>query len=300
MNRFRLALLVAAIAVGNIWASPASARVVCNEFNLVTQVVGRQVAFRLETDLPPGTSVMASVRRQWWTIGGKETMSSAYYGEKTTVGELRELVEVTLDDTEWKKKLAEGQRVLSVFGEPSQIRSISDSVIVDLVVPVGQASPAFGRGNKDLHGPFVEERPLRTISAEKALRIPIREPAGDASRKTKKRSSAPEFKLRPGYVICESDLQLMWFVAMTHEDLFKPQPKGTKMPLEVRGKKAQKALRESWCGTTDDLEFFSAEIMEDCTAQLSYPNGGCRKIRVRPKNSDHWTTWHTFGDALSK
>ena len=97
MNRFRLALLVAAIAVGNIWASPASARVVCNEFNLVTEVVGRQIAFRLETDLPPGTGVMASVRRQWWTIGGKETMSSAYYGEKTTVGELRELVEVTLD-----------------------------------------------------------------------------------------------------------------------------------------------------------------------------------------------------------
>lgn len=300
MNRSGLVPIFAAIAVGIIWVGSASALVVCNEFNLVTEVTGRQIAFRLETDLPHGTSVMASVERKWWTVGGKETMVSAYYEEKTTVGELRELVEVTLDDTEWKKKLAEGQRILSVFGEPSQIRSISDSVIVGLVVPVGQANPAFGRGNKDLHGPLVEERPLRTISAEKRLRIPIGVADGDAARKTKKRSPAPEFKLRPGYVICESDLQLMWFVAMTHEDLFKPQPKGTKMPLEVRGKKAQKALRESWCGTTDDLEFFSAEIMEDCTAQLSYPNGGCRKIRVRPKNSDHWTTWYTFGDALSK
>lgn len=112
--------------------------------------------------------------------------------------------------------------------------------------------------------------------------------------------------LKPGYVVCESGGQLRWFIDLkSMDDLWKPHPKNWKLPVHLDSgthfrSEAAKALQRVWCTATSDLGSYTAEVLENCDKHLPYPNGGCRKIRIHPGKSQHWTTWYTFGDAILK
>jgi hypothetical protein len=108
----------------------------------------------LDTDLPDQTDLMVSVDRHFRTREDSETYSVEYFSAKTKVGEWRTLHAITLDDAEWGGRLDDRQRMLSQLGEPFSVRTISDQIEIDFVVPMIQ-DPPFTRWNANLRGGVV-------------------------------------------------------------------------------------------------------------------------------------------------
>lgn len=165
-------------AVVHLSISFASAKVICNQFDVITEVTGRQVAFRLSTDLPDETTVMSSVSRLYWQEGSSEAYFCSYYSQRTTIRELKQLIIVNIDDMKFKNELKKKQKMFALSGEPFWVTRISDDVELYLTVPINQDNPAFGKGNKNLEGPFVSKEGLRTIRVEKRFNIPFDEENG--------------------------------------------------------------------------------------------------------------------------
>jgi hypothetical protein len=158
----------------------ATTGVVCNEFDIIVEVVDRELTFLLSTDLPNDTTIMASVSRQYWQEGSDEAYSGGYFSRKTTVFDLKRPIKAMIDDTRWKNELEKTQKLFASIGEPFQVSKISDEVEIGLTVPINQKNPVFGKSNKYLEGPFVSTEGLRTIRIEKKFSVPFdREGAGD-------------------------------------------------------------------------------------------------------------------------
>lgn len=178
MKRNILFLAIATVVV-QPFSSLSFAKVVCNQFDVITEIYEKQISFRLATDLPGDTTIMASISRLYWQKGSSEAHFGAYYNQRTTVRELKQFAQVIIDDERWKNKLTKRQKMFSSFGEPFEVRRISDEVELYLTVPINQDNPAFGRGNKNLEGPFVSKEGLRTIRVEKRFNIPFGKEQGE-------------------------------------------------------------------------------------------------------------------------
>jgi len=62
-------LFVLVSAIFHLSLDVAASGVVCNEFDVTAEISGRELVFRLSTDLPYDTIVMASVSRLYWQEG---------------------------------------------------------------------------------------------------------------------------------------------------------------------------------------------------------------------------------------
>lgn len=151
-------LLVLAAASARFSIHIAAAEVVSNKFDVIAEVSGREIIFRLSTDLPNDTTVMASVSRLYWQEGSGEIYWGTYFDRRTSVRELKQPLRVRIDDTKWKNKLKKKQKMFALFGEPFQVRKIGDEVELNLTVPINQ---------------FVSRKGLRTIRVEKKFSIPF-------------------------------------------------------------------------------------------------------------------------------
>lgn len=151
-----------------------SLKVVCNKFNVQATLKDSKLTFSLDTDLPDNTKVMVSVCRLYWKRESSEAYVINYYETKSTVGALRYLSMVKLDDERWSLDLQKKQTLLAKMGEPFEISRISDDVKLDMTVPINQDNPAFGNRNKNLVGPMVTDSgSLRVISVEKKFKAPL-------------------------------------------------------------------------------------------------------------------------------
>jgi hypothetical protein len=169
----RMALLLVLAAASTYFSLDiVSAGIVCNEFDVIAEVSGREVIFRLSTDLPNDTTVMVSVSRLYWREGSGEVYVGSYFNRRTSVRELKQPVRVMIDDSRWKNDLKKKQKIFASFGAPFQVRKISDEIELDLTVPANQSNPAFGEGNSNLEGPFVSRKGLRTIRVERKFSFP--------------------------------------------------------------------------------------------------------------------------------
>ena len=150
-----------------------SLKVVCNKFNVQATLKDSKLTFSLDTDLPDNTKVMVSVCRLYWKSGSSKAYVISYHQTKSSVGALRYLSMVKLDDDRWSLDLQKKQKLLAKMGEPFEISRISDDVKIDLTVPINQDNPAFGHRNKNLVGPMVTDSgSLRVISVEKKFKAP--------------------------------------------------------------------------------------------------------------------------------
>jgi hypothetical protein len=151
-----------------------SLKVVCNKFKVHATLKDSKLTFSLDTDLPDNTKVMVSVCRFYWKRGSSEAYVTNYYETKSTVGALRYLSMVKLDDDRWGLDLQKKQKLLAKRGEPFEISKISDDLELDMTVPINQDNPAFGHRNKNLVGPMVTDSgSLRVISVEKKFKAPL-------------------------------------------------------------------------------------------------------------------------------
>jgi hypothetical protein len=62
------------------------AQVVCNQFDLLTNLRGNVLYLAVQTDLPDNTVLMVSVSRSYLEKGNSATCSCDYLSEKSTVG----------------------------------------------------------------------------------------------------------------------------------------------------------------------------------------------------------------------
>jgi hypothetical protein len=149
-----------------------SAKVICNKFDLNSDINNNIVKFWLSTDLPDDTNVMTSVCRLYWKKNDKETYILCYYQSKSTVNELKNPVVVEINDSVFKKKLEEKQQFLAKIGEPFEVSKISDEVKIGLTVPINQKNTNFGLRNANLEGSkVINDKGLNIIKIEKTFKI---------------------------------------------------------------------------------------------------------------------------------
>lgn len=149
-----------------------SAKVICNKFDLNSDINNNIVKFWLSTDLPDDTNVMTSVCRLYWKKNDKETYILCYYQSKSTVNELKNPVVVEINDSVFKKKLEEKQQFLAKIGEPFEVSKISDEVTIGLTVPINQKNSNFGLRNSNLEGSnVINDNGLNIIKIEKTFKI---------------------------------------------------------------------------------------------------------------------------------
>jgi len=157
-------------------------KVVSDTFEIRHHLDGRTLTFVLVTDLPDNTDLMVGVRRRYKERGSAEDYSIDFFSEKSKVGAWRSPHQITLDNDAWTAKLEEQQRIMARVGEPFEVRSIADDVLISLTVPVNQPDPRFGQRNANLVGAVVEQSgTLRIIDIERSIPYPregeIRNPA---------------------------------------------------------------------------------------------------------------------------
>lgn len=153
---------------------PVITKVFCSRFNVNTVLIGREIQFWLDTDLPGDTIVMVNVSRPYWVKGRPGTYFGSYYGNWSTVQELRNPETIILDDNEWKSQVEQKHSLTKPIGEPLQLSKISDEVELYIAVPINQNNPAFGRRNANLEGPMVRaDHGFKIIKEEKMFTVPF-------------------------------------------------------------------------------------------------------------------------------
>ena len=58
-----------AASLSSLTVGITSLGVVCNELDIIAEASGRELTFRLSSDLPDNTEIMVSVSRQYWEEG---------------------------------------------------------------------------------------------------------------------------------------------------------------------------------------------------------------------------------------
>jgi len=134
---------------------PAEAEVVCNKFNLVTNITNSTLDLSIDTDLPENTVVMVSVSRSYLEKGNPSTYSVDYFSEKSTIGKWKSKHIISIASEEWKTALRIKQEEMSRLGLGFDVASISDKITVSMVVPINQPDPRFGERNSKLTGKAV-------------------------------------------------------------------------------------------------------------------------------------------------
>ncbi len=154
---------------------PGSAenQIVCDRFELVTEVTGSTLYFFIDTDLPDNAAVMVSVSRSYLERGNPDTYSVAYFSEKSTIGKWKSKQSISLSSEDWKTALKAKQEEMSRFGLGFDVASISNNISVSMVVPINQPDPKFGIRNKNLLGKAVKDNGIRIVEDEIEIDYPL-------------------------------------------------------------------------------------------------------------------------------
>ncbi len=150
--------------------------VVCDRFKIVTNLTGSILELSVDTDLPDNTDVMVGVSRYYFEKGNKEEQSVEYFSEKGKIGKWRSKQNISLDADMWKSELKEKQKELARIGLGFDVSSISDKITIQMIVPINQADPMFGKQNSNLTGKSVKASGLRIVKDEVKIRYPLRSP----------------------------------------------------------------------------------------------------------------------------
>jgi len=147
--------------------------VTCDRFEPQATLEGSQLTVSLDTDLPDSTVVMVSVSRSYWAGTPLQEYPIDYLESRSTVGEWRKPRVVSVDHAVWRRKLDERVRLLAAAGEPVKVVRPDADVAVSFTVPVNQADPRFGAGNRNLVGKKVATTGLRVVWAERKVSHPF-------------------------------------------------------------------------------------------------------------------------------
>lgn len=147
----------------------------CDKFEIVEQVDGDSLGIRLETDLPPDTTIMVGVSRSYRELGEPNVdYSIDYLAEKSTVAAWSQMKYISISDAVWESSLKAKQREMASYGLGFRVASTDEMIDIRFVVPVNQLNPQFDENNLNLSGLAVEGTRLKHCRAEKSFVKPLR------------------------------------------------------------------------------------------------------------------------------
>lgn len=130
--------------------------VICDTFELITNIQGSMLELSLDTDLPDDTVISVTVGRSYWAQGNSKEYSRRYFDQESTVGEWRSRHEIDIDPAGWKRNLKDFQAKIAKATVGFEVARISDDIEVSIIVPINmQTNAAFGDRNKNLKGEAV-------------------------------------------------------------------------------------------------------------------------------------------------
>jgi len=156
--------------------SATETQIVCDKFELVAKVVGSTLDFSIDTDLPDNAVVMASVSRSYLKKGDSNTYPLDYFSEKSTIGKWKSEHSISIADEVWETALKARQEKMSRLGIGFDVASISDKIMVRMVVPINQPDPKFGDQNQNLTGKAVSTKGIRVVEDEVEIDYPLNAP----------------------------------------------------------------------------------------------------------------------------
>lgn len=151
-------------------------KIVCNKFELVTNVTGSTLDFSVDTDLPNNAVVMVGVSRSYLEKGNPDRYSVDYFSEKSTIGKWKSEHSISIASEDWKTALRVKQEEMSRIGLGFDVASISDKITVSMVVPINQPDPKFGDQNQNLTGKAVRTKGIRVVEDEIEIDYPLNAP----------------------------------------------------------------------------------------------------------------------------
>ncbi len=163
-------LLVFAFAARAVLAQT----ITCDRFEPQVTLEGSRLTVSLDTDLPDSTTVMVSVSRSYWAGSPLQQYPIDYLETtRSTVGEWRKPHSVGVDHAAWRRKLDDRMRTLAAAGIPDKVVKIDAHVVVSFTVPINQADPRFGTGNRNLVGKKIATTSLRVVQGERRVNHPF-------------------------------------------------------------------------------------------------------------------------------
>lgn len=131
-------------------------QIVCDTFEITTDMTEKGLSLSLNTDLPDFSEIMVSVSRSYFEKGNDSPFSLEYFSEKSTVGQWRVSKNITLNNATWKSELEDKQKEMAKLNLGFEVDKISEQIDVRMVLPVRQKNPIFGEDNQNLIGKAVK------------------------------------------------------------------------------------------------------------------------------------------------
>ncbi len=155
-DRDRTEPVTTAEPVKNAGSLKSAESVICDTFELTTNIRGSLLELSLDTDLPDDTVISITVDRSYWEQGNTEEYSRRYFDRESTVGEWRSTHEIDIGPAGWKRNLKEFQEKRAKAAHGFEVARISDNIEVSIIAPINmQTNAAFGDRNKNLKGKAV-------------------------------------------------------------------------------------------------------------------------------------------------
>jgi hypothetical protein len=135
-----------------------------------------RVRLSIKTDLPDTTEVTVNISRYYTNAKDGEEYAITYFMEKATIGGWRTGRAIELDHRRGLSTLEQTQALFKRSGKELKVTKLQKAVRVDVVVPINQSDPRFGKGNENLVGAAVQEEGLRVVRSESQLDWPVSVP----------------------------------------------------------------------------------------------------------------------------
>ncbi|MFH0995764.1 MAG: DUF4352 domain-containing protein [Pseudomonadota bacterium] len=149
-------------------------QILCDKFSIIAKINNRTLTYSLETDLPDSANVIVSISRSYSRKDVRETNSKDYYNSKKTVGQLRFVNIVKLDDNQWCQTLAKQQKLMAKMRNPFGVDKVNDDISISITFHINQEDPRFEKQNQNVSGKMIDEKnPIRSIRAEKKILLPL-------------------------------------------------------------------------------------------------------------------------------
>ena len=104
MNHHSKLVLLLILTITSI-VSNSDAQVVCNQFKIVTKVMGNTLELSVVTDLPDNTVLMVNVSRSYLEKGNPAWYSVDYLSERSNVGKWKSEHKISIDSKNWNSAL---------------------------------------------------------------------------------------------------------------------------------------------------------------------------------------------------
>lgn len=129
--------------------------IICDRFDVHTELQGDTVEVSLDTDLPDDTRLTVWVCRPYKMKGNPSTYSIDYFSDWGTVRQWKAPRRISVNHDLFREEFDVTRKQTAYTGLATEIEDVSDHVQVGLIVPVCQPNPAFGEKNRNLRGKMV-------------------------------------------------------------------------------------------------------------------------------------------------